>query len=132
MRLKESGEHKNDQQQDFDLLNEYLQLPVGQITSNCKAMQKNTLESTARSKAAIEETATIGKETRQTVATQRERLQSVDNGLDRVDGNIRMANRQIRIFIRRMATDKLVMFLLVLVILGVIACAIVPFVVKRK
>jgi SNARE protein len=80
----------------------------------------------------LEETAAIGKETRQNIEVQKERLQGVENGLDRVDGNIRTANRQIRVFIRRMATDKLVMCLLILVILGVIACAIVPFVVKRK
>jgi hypothetical protein len=132
MRLKEYNEQESSQQQDFDLLNEYLKLPIGQITSNCKTIQQNTLESTARSKAVLQETAVIGKETRHAVAIQKERLQSVENGLDRVDGNIRTANRQIRVFIRRMATDKLVMCLLVLVILGVIACAIVPFVIKRK
>lgn len=95
-------------------------------------VQKNSLESTTRSKKAIAETAQIGASTQMTLAKQNEQLVQVDGGLDRIDANIKQADHQVRIFLRRMATDKIIMVLLILIIIAIICCIVVSCVVKPK
>ena len=48
-----------------------------------------------------------------------------------VDSNVALAEKQLRAFMRRMATDKLIMVMVCLVVLGIIA-AIVVAIVKAK
>ena len=115
-----------------DFLSHYVDMSAKEMATQAKSLQQNTAESTARSKNTIQQTAQIGTGIQITLAKQNEQLRQVDAGLDRVDGNIRQAEHQVRAFLRRMATDKLIMVMLILVILATIACFIVPFVVKRK
>jgi len=67
-----------------------------------------------------EETKVVGEQTLVTMQTQREQMIKIDQGVDEVASNIRLANRQMRVFVRRMATDKIVLGFLLLIFLGVI------------
>lgn len=59
---------------------------------------------------------------------QGEALQRVDAALDEIESNVRRANKQVRAFIRRMGTDKLILVLVLLVAIGLVVAVVVPLV----
>jgi len=68
----------------------------------------------------IAKTQEIGSETLSTMQKQREQIVNIDRGVDEVSSNIKLANRQLRVFVRRMATDKIIMGFLFLIFVGVV------------
>ena len=62
---------------------------------------------------------------------QTNQLENVDKGLDDIESNIKRANKQLRAFVRRMATDKIIIVLFLLVLCGIIAAIVIPIVKKK-
>lgn len=103
-----------------------------QITTFASQVQKDSLKSTERSKNIIQETLTVGREANENLAAQTNQLMAIEEGVDRVDGNVRKAGKQIKTFMKRVATDRIIIGLFVLVILAVIASFVIPTVIKKK
>ena len=77
----------------------------------------NTLQNVQRQ---VEETKVLGSETLATMAQQREQIIQIDKGVDEVESNLRIANRHLRTFVRRLATDKIVMGFVLLIFIAVV------------
>ncbi|KCV67794.1 hypothetical protein H696_05736 [Fonticula alba] len=109
--------------------------PVGmtnrQIIQAAETIQLESKASTGRSLAIIDETIKVASDTTKTLHEQTDQIERIHQGIEQVDSNARTAEKQLRILIRRLATDRLVLVLIVLVVLAIIA-AIVVGVVKKK
>ena len=90
--------------------------------------QKESLQSTTRSKQIVENTIQVGNEASSTLNAQTSQMKRIDQGLDDLSNNLKRANQQVKVFVRRMATDKLIMVLFLMVILGIVASIVVPLV----
>lgn len=96
-----------------------------EILDTAKEIQQKSLNSLANSKNIIDITIDVGGKTLKDLEGQRTQLTRIDNGVEVVDNNINKATKTLRTFMRRMATDKLIMTFICLVILGIIALVIV-------
>eukprot|EP01119_Soliformovum_irregulare_P008546 TRINITY_DN21661_c0_g1_i1.p1 TRINITY_DN21661_c0_g1~~TRINITY_DN21661_c0_g1_i1.p1 ORF type:complete len:227 (-),score=67.96 TRINITY_DN21661_c0_g1_i1:222-902(-) len=70
----------------------------------------------------------IGEETLAALQAQTEQLQEIEKGVDEIQSNLVQARKQLRAFVRRMATDKIIMVFMCLVVLAIIAVIIVHYV----
>jgi len=68
----------------------------------------------------LAETTQIGTDTLAAQQRQREQIIKIDQGVDQVSSNIKLANKHLRVFVRRMATDKIIMGFMFLIFVGVI------------
>jgi len=84
------------------------------------AIQEQDIGILGRAQQKLEETRQIGTDTLATQQRQKEQLIQIDKGVDEVASNIKLANRQLRVFVRRIAGDKIIMGFLFLIFLGVI------------
>jgi SNARE protein len=107
------------------------EMTAKQLVQVAAEVQTESKQSTARTQQVLQHTIDLGQTTAATLKNQTEQLQNVDTQLDTLESNLRRADKQIRIFLRRMATDRVVMGLVALVILGVIG-AIVAAVVRAR
>jgi len=87
-------------------------------------LQDESLTSLARSKQMVEGAITIGGDTSNTLKAQTEQLKRIDAGIDEVESNLKIADKQIRAFMRRMMSDKIILTFLCLCIVGLV-CVIV-------
>lgn len=79
----------------------------------------------------LQQTIQVGQKTNETLKQQTEQLATVDENLDLIESNLLRADKQIRIFLRRMATDKVILGLILLVVLAIIITIVVA-VIKNK
>jgi SNARE protein len=63
-------------------------------------IQGQSLQSTARAKAAIATTIQIGTETFDVLKQQSEQLKGIDENVDKVESNLKRADKQLRAFLR--------------------------------
>jgi len=85
-----------------------------------KALQDESLASVERSKQIVAETENIGSGTTTQLAQQREQLMKINEKLDTIEDELKRADKLIRSFVRRMATDRIVQIFLLLIVIGVV------------
>eukprot|EP00301_Raphidiophrys_heterophryoidea_P002273 c11063_g1_i2.p1 GENE.c11063_g1_i2~~c11063_g1_i2.p1 ORF type:complete len:242 (-),score=42.09 c11063_g1_i2:260-928(-) len=73
-----------------------------------------------RSKQIVADTEVVGAATINMLGKQGEQLKKIDQNLDEIQDNLKRADKLLRAFIRRMATDRLILCWLFLIVVGVI------------
>ncbi|KND01943.1 uncharacterized protein SPPG_02450 [Spizellomyces punctatus DAOM BR117] len=102
-----------------------------EITQTAIQIQEQTQQSTARTKRIVEETLEMGLAVKDEVLKQGNQMSKIQEDLATVESNLKRAEKQLRVFLRRMATDKIfIVFILLIVVLVVVA--IVLYVLKTK
>lgn len=99
-----------------------------QILDKASHVQDQSLQSLDRTLATIETTKQVGSETAQTLHAHTQQIAKVMEGVDEVESNIKQANRHLRAFIRRMATDKIIMVFMCLIVCLVVTIIVVKIV----
>ncbi|KAJ3091892.1 hypothetical protein HK102_012814 [Quaeritorhiza haematococci] len=102
-----------------------------QMTTQALAVQEKTQESVMRAKQVLEETIEIGTAVNQELKSQGEQMGKIQQDVEQVETNLKRANKQLRVFMRRMATDKIFILFIFLIVVGIIV-AIVLFVLKQR
>lgn len=93
---------------------------TAQVLAQGHKIQDESLASVARTKAMLAASNDIADETAVKLQGQSEQLKVIGAGVDDVEANLNRADIQIRRFMRKMMTDKLIMCMLFLIICGVI------------
>jgi len=106
------------------------EMNANEIIEKADKIQKKDLQSLDRTLGIIDETSALGAETAAKLKDQTSRLEKIDEDVQEVQANLKMAEKQLRAFVRRMATDKLIMGFLVIVILAIVAVIVVSIVKK--
>lgn len=96
------------------------EMTAKQLVDEGKAVQQESKASTNRAKQVLQTTIQIGQDTSEALKKQTEQLENVDKTMDLLESNLKRADKQIRIFLRRMATDKVIMGLMLLIVLGIV------------
>jgi len=91
-----------------------------QVLQAAEKLQDESLDSLERSKKVIADAQQIGTDTAKTLKDQTEQLNRVNADVDSIHSNLKLAEKQLKNFVRRMATDKVIMILLCLIVLAVI------------
>eukprot|EP00889_Picochlorum_renovo_P003310 jgi/Picre1/30340/NNA_005704.t1 len=81
---------------------------------------QETDESLLRSERVVNDTIAIGAQTAETLQTQGNQLNKISNDLDEIHFSMKKARQVIRDLARRLATDRCIMFVLLLVIIGIV------------
>jgi SNARE protein len=105
-------------------------MTTAEITKTGLQMQEKTQESTARTKKLIQETIEIGTAANSELKDQGAKIIKIEEDVEQVESNLKRADRQMRIFIRRMASDRI--FLVLIALLGAGILAIVVLTVLQK
>jgi len=82
--------------------------------------QNQSLESLTRAANTINDTREVGARTMEQLHNQTDQLRRVDEGISEVQSNLKLASKQLRAYVRRLATDKIIMAFMVLIVLGII------------
>lgn len=106
-------------------------MTAGQIIAKGEAIQEQSLESLARSKRMVQDTIEVATSTNEALQEQTAQIVRIQEDVERVESNLKRADRQLRAFMRRMMTDKIILCMICLVILGIIG-AIVYSTIKGK
>lgn len=96
-----------------------------ELVTQAKNVQQESKASTTRTKEVLQHTINIGNDTSEALKKQTEQLQNVDQNLDLIESNLVRADKQIRIFLRRMASDKVVAAMVLMLVLAIIASVVV-------
>jgi len=91
-----------------------------QILEKADKIQKTDISSLDRTLQTIEQAKETGVEIGTTLAQQTEQLQKVGEGIKEVQQYLKLASKELRAFARRVATDKLIMSFICLIVLGII------------
>ncbi|EGF76834.1 hypothetical protein BATDEDRAFT_92109 [Batrachochytrium dendrobatidis JAM81] len=102
-----------------------------EMTKQALLIQDKTQESTARTQRILDETIQVGVTVQTELKQQGEKIRQVDEDVERIESNLRRADKQMRVFVRRMGNDKIFMFMILLMVVGIII-AIVFTVLKKK
>jgi len=102
------------------------------VLNEAAQIQEGDINKLKDIKRVIQNTTQVGTDTLVEMQTQKEQLARIDDGVDQVKSNIQLANKHLRVFVRRMATDKIIMGFLLLIFLGVIFIIIYSTVINPK
>lgn len=102
-----------------------------QVAQQALQVQEKSQIATGRIKQALEQTIEIGTVTASELKRQGEQIKNVQNNVNIVDNNIKRANKQLKVFMRRLATDKIFIVFIFLIVIGIIL-AIVLYVLKDR
>ncbi|KAK1374899.1 putative plant SNARE 11 [Heracleum sosnowskyi] len=91
-------------------------------------MMDETDQTIERSKQVLAETVEVGTETAATLKAQTEQMDRIVNELDSINFSIKKASKLVKEHGRQIATDRCIVFMLFLIVLGVIAIFIVKLV----
>jgi len=91
-----------------------------QVLEKAENIQKKDLEGLDRVLNNIEQTKETGVAIGEKLATQTEQLQKVQEGIQEVQSYLKLAGKELRAFSRRVATDKLIMSFVCLIVIGII------------
>jgi len=97
-------------------------LTAGQLLKAGVETQKESLDATDRIKKKIDQTKEVGTKTMEELASQREQIESASGQMDTLLDNLKQASNQLRAFARKMVTDKIIMGIICLIIIGIIFC----------
>eukprot|EP00002_Diphylleia_rotans_P011512 TRINITY_DN2273_c0_g2_i1.p1 TRINITY_DN2273_c0_g2~~TRINITY_DN2273_c0_g2_i1.p1 ORF type:complete len:228 (-),score=59.34 TRINITY_DN2273_c0_g2_i1:86-769(-) len=95
-------------------------MSASRMMYQASAIQDESLKSTERSKKMIQQSLEIGAATNEALKKQTEQLKSIGEDADTIQENLDQANKQLRAFMRRLATDKFIVCFLCLIFLAVI------------
>ncbi|KAJ3191486.1 hypothetical protein HK101_007668 [Irineochytrium annulatum] len=107
------------------------ELTAKETTQMAMQVQEQTLQSTSRAKQIVEETIQIGAAVNEELKKQGEQIHAIAEGVEQVESNLTRADKQLRVFMRRMATDKIFLLFIFLIVLGIII-ALVLYILKQK
>ncbi|XP_068650167.1 novel plant SNARE 11-like [Aristolochia californica] len=99
-----------------------------QLIDNGNQMMDETDQAIERSKKVVEDTINVGAETAAALQAQTEQMSRIVNELDSIHFSIKKASKLVKELGRQVATDRCIMVLLFIVVLGVIAIIIVKLV----
>lgn len=91
-----------------------------QIVNKAQAIQQDDIETLNRVQRRVDETKDLGANTLATMAQQRDQIIQIDKDVDQVESNLKLANRHLRTFVRRLATDKIIMGFILLIFIAVV------------
>lgn len=95
-------------------------MSTGEVIQEGKNIQAQSKQSTQRSLRLIDETIAVGAATNERLAAQTDQLQRINEHVDEIDSNMKRANKQLRVFAKRMMTDKMIICLVFLVLVMLI------------
>ncbi|CAI9095550.1 OLC1v1031533C2 [Oldenlandia corymbosa var. corymbosa] len=96
-----------------------------QLIDNGNKMMDETDQAIERSKKVVHETINVGTETAAALKAQTEQMSRIVNELDSIHFSIKKASQLVKEIGRQVATDRCIMALLVLIVIGVLAIIIV-------
>lgn len=99
-----------------------------QIMDHGNQMMDETDQAIERGKKVVQDTVNVGRETAEALKAQTEQMSRIVNELDSIHFSIKKASKMVKEIGRQVATDKCIMALLFLVVIGVIAIIIVKLV----
>eukprot|EP00727_Mastigamoeba_balamuthi_P005262 m51a1_g14734 hypothetical protein (234) ;mRNA; f:236662-237677 len=76
----------------------------------------------------VEQDKAIGVEILAHMSDQRDRLENANDHLEHMESSMRLASREMRVIAKRLMTDKLIMAVIVLIVLGIIAVVVMAIV----
>jgi len=91
-----------------------------QVLEKAENIQKKDLEGVDRILQNIEQTKETGVAIGENLAKQTEQLGKVNEGIQEVQSYLKLAGKELRAFSRRVATDKLIMSFVCLIVIGII------------
>ncbi|EKX46088.1 hypothetical protein GUITHDRAFT_138563 [Guillardia theta CCMP2712] len=91
-----------------------------EIIEEGKKVQQNTANALFRTGKLVDEMEKMGTETNMNLKGQTEQIRQTNSDVESVQGNLKRATKQIRDIGRKLATDKLIMCLVLLLILAII------------
>ena len=91
-----------------------------QVIDHGKAVQAKSAESLGRAAKLVNQSEAIGSETAARLKEQTEQMKGIYSNVDRIESDLQRADKIMRAFMRRMATDKLVLCFILLIIAGII------------
>ncbi|TPX35679.1 hypothetical protein SmJEL517_g01906 [Synchytrium microbalum] len=106
------------------------QMTAKEVTTQALATQEESLAATSRTKAIVEQTIQMGGNITEELKKQTEQIENIDADVDQVENNLKRADKQLRVLIRRMATDKIFLLMILLVVVGILL-AIASVVLKK-
>jgi len=104
------------------------EMTADEIIEKGAKIQRNDLKSLDRTLQTIDDTKAVAADTAAKLKEQTDALKRIDEGVNEVEANLKMAEKQLRAFVRRMATDKIIMAFIVLIIIGIIIVIVVSIV----
>ncbi|KAF6135319.1 hypothetical protein GIB67_002438 [Kingdonia uniflora] len=99
-----------------------------QLVDSGNRMMNETDQAIERSKKVVEDTVNVGAETAAALKSQTEQMRRIVNELDSIHFSIKKASQLVKEIGRQVATDRCIMVLLLVVVLGVMAVVIVKLV----
>ncbi|XP_023539777.1 novel plant SNARE 11-like [Cucurbita pepo subsp. pepo] len=99
-----------------------------QLIDSGNRMMDETDEAIERSKKVVQETVNVGTETAAALKAQTEQMSRIVNELDSIHFSLKKASKLVKELGRQIATDKCIMALLFIIVIGVIAIIIVKLV----
>uniref|UniRef100_A0A1D1ZJA9 Putative plant SNARE 11 n=1 Tax=Anthurium amnicola TaxID=1678845 RepID=A0A1D1ZJA9_9ARAE len=99
-----------------------------QLMENGNRMMDETDQAIERSKKVVEDTVNVGAETAAALKAQTEQMSRIVNELDSIHFSIKKASQLVKEIGRQVATDRCIMALLFIIVLGVISVIIVKIV----
>ncbi|KAK6947488.1 Sec20 [Dillenia turbinata] len=99
-----------------------------QLIDSGNRMMDETDQAIERSKQVVQETINVGTDTAAAIKTQTEQMSRIVNELDSIHFSIKKASKLVKEIGRQVATDRCIMAMLFIIVLGVIAIIIVKLV----
>jgi len=96
-------------------------MTADEILDKAAKTQEKSLDSLDSTLRIIEDTKGVGAETAAKLSSQTQQLTRVGEGLSEVDSYLKLASNQLRSYARRMATDKIILCFIFLILGGIIA-----------
>lgn len=91
-----------------------------QIVEQARGVQDESMNSVARSQRLVDQAEKIGVETASKLKDQTDQMKRIYSQVDNIEGNLARADKIMREFVKRMATDKLVLCFILLILVGII------------
>ncbi|KAL7749003.1 hypothetical protein RI367_005652 [Sorochytrium milnesiophthora] len=96
-----------------------------ELTAAAIEIQNQSLQATGRTKQVIQATIQLGTETMDVMKQQTEQINNIHDNVDQIESNLKRADKQLRAFLRKMATDRIIMLFVFLIVLGIIGAVVV-------
>eukprot|EP01112_Ceratiomyxa_fruticulosa_P011939 TRINITY_DN3285_c0_g1_i1.p1 TRINITY_DN3285_c0_g1~~TRINITY_DN3285_c0_g1_i1.p1 ORF type:complete len:259 (+),score=59.32 TRINITY_DN3285_c0_g1_i1:95-778(+) len=90
------------------------------ILNQGNEIQQDDLSRLANMSRDLSQTQETGANTLLEMSKQRDQMTQIRKGVEEVESNIKMANKQLRVFARRIATDKIIMGFIFLIVAAII------------
>jgi len=91
------------------------------LVKEAKGVQDKTLDALKRTAYTLGETKEVGLATATTLQQQSDQIKGVTEEMMRINDKLKRADKLLRVFGRRMATDRLILFFTFLVVVGIAA-----------